>query len=180
MMFFNIFINITNKKTELRIYNNLKGMNMLRTSLNFIYNYPSTLLIFIAALVLLFVLIYLFGYKIGFLKQNIIWNKKLPFIREDAVKRSRAVLSGQFSEQLAPYLPDFKYNPSDCKFIGAPIDLIIFNGMNEKNIQEVVFVEIKSGGSNLSKQERLLKEAILSGNVRWEEYRIPENLTSSQ
>jgi len=34
--------------------------------------------------------------------------------------KSRAVLGGQFSEQLAPFLPDFKYLPTECRFVGKP------------------------------------------------------------
>ena len=98
-------------------------------------------------------------------------------IREEAIQRSRSVLAGQFSEQLAPYLPDFPFNPSEAKFIGKPIDFIVFNGMDEKNIDEVVFVEVKSGKSSLNSNERKLKETIREKRVRWVEYRIPENLT---
>ena len=100
-----------------------------------------------------------------------------PGIREEAIQRSRLVLAGQFSEQLAPYLPDFPFNPSEAKFIGKPIDFIVFNGMDEKNIDEVVFVEVKSGKSSLNSNERKLKETIREKRVRWVEYRIPENLT---
>ena len=49
--------------------------------------------------------------------------------------------------------------------------------MDEKNITEVIFVEAKSGKSKLSSQEKSLKEAIENKKVRWEEYRVPEDLT---
>ena len=92
--------------------------------------------------------------------------------RADAVLRSRAVITGNISEQLAPYLPGFNYNPNDCRFIGKPIDFIVFKGMNEKDISEVVFVEVKSGKSKVSSSEKKLKDAIDGGRVRWEEYRF--------
>ena len=91
--------------------------------------------------------------------------------------KSRAVLGGQFSEQLAPYLPNFNYLPTECRFIGKPIDFLVFKGMDEKNITEVIFVEAKSWKSKLSSQEKSLKEAIENKKVRWEEYRVPEDLT---
>ena len=52
--------------------------------------------------------------------------------------------------------------------------------MDEKNITEVIFVEAKSGKSKLSSQEKSLKEAIENKKVRWEEYRVPGNLTKSR
>jgi len=92
-------------------------------------------------------------------------------IREDAVKRSRAVLTGQFSEQLAPYLPGFPGSPSEARFIGKPIDFLIFTGLDAKKVEEVVFVEVKTGKSTLSGVERSLRDAVKAKKVRWEEYR---------
>ncbi len=50
-------------------------------------------------------------------------------IRKSAITQSRSVLGGKFTEQIAPYLPDFKYDPTEARFIGTPFDLIIFPGL---------------------------------------------------
>ncbi|MEK6963604.1 MAG: Holliday junction resolvase-like protein [Nanoarchaeota archaeon] len=133
---------------------------------------------FLVFLVVIFILIgFWLGQKYGLVKAKMDWQKRLPSEREDAVQRSRAVLSGQFSEQLAPYLPDFPYKPTEVRFLGKPIDFIVFEGMDSKDIQEVVFVEVKSGDSQLSTHERTLKKAIEKGKVRWEEYRVAKGVT---
>lgn len=93
--------------------------------------------------------------------------------REDAVKRSRAVLTGQIGEQLAPYLPGFPCDPADARFIGKPIDFVAFPSAAAGRPAEVLFIEVKSGESRLSGSERALKEAIMAGRVRWIEYRAP-------
>ena len=129
---------------------------------------------------LIFTIGYYIGIKIQKLKSSKEFEEKIPDIREDAIKKSRAVLSGQFSEQLAPYLPDFPYKPNEARFIGKPIDFIIFKGMDDKKIDEVVFVEVKSGGSRISPVERSLKEAVESKKVMWNEYRIPEDITKNK
>src|SRR3989338_5246538 len=135
-------------------------------------------LIGFAILILIILLIgYFIGKKAGIGKANREWENNVPNIREDAIKKSRAVLGGQFSEQLAPYLPDFPYSPTEARFIGKPIDFIIFEGMDNKEITAVKFVEVKSGKSSLSTHERKLKDVIINKNISWEEYRIPENLT---
>ena len=131
-------------------------------------------LILVVFLVGLFVA-YRIGFRGGSFQRDRHWENELPNHRRDAIMRSRAVLSGQFSEQLAPYLPDFKFNPNDCKFLGKPIDFIVFNEEVRGEISEVVFVEVKSGNSKLSSKERKLKEVIKKGNVRWEEYRVPDD-----
>lgn len=102
-------------------------------------------------------------------------NKCIKGYREDAVKRSRNSLLGKLWEHVAPFLPKFKYNPADMRFIGCPIDYVIFKGMNKKKIEEVIFLEIKSGDSKLNEQEECLKRAIKAKRVKWEEFRIPNN-----
>lgn len=94
-------------------------------------------------------------------------------LRKDAVKRSKAVINGQVTEQIAPFLPDFPANPSDARFIGKPVDFIVFSGLSEnEKIDEILFVEVKTGKSLLSEREKEVKKAIEKGNVRYVEYRI--------
>lgn len=99
------------------------------------------------------------------------WKKEYEkSIRKDAVERSRAVLGGKFSEQLAPYLPDFKYDPTEVRFIGSPVDFIVFKGIGTKEPEEIIFVEVKTGKSGLSENERKIKEIVENKRVRWEMY----------
>ena len=94
-------------------------------------------------------------------------------LRKDAVKRSKAVINGQVAEQIAPFLPDFPANPSDARFIGKPVDFIVFSGVSEnEKIDGILFVEVKTGKSLLSEREKEVKKAIEKGNVRYVEYRI--------
>ena len=116
---------------------------------------------------------YAIGRKVGETVKEHELARRIPDIRSDAIKSSRATLVGQFSEQVAPYFPGFPYSPSEARFIGKPVDFIIFRGMDVKDINEVVFVEVKSGKSSLSPQERKLRDIIKKGNVSWAEYRMP-------
>ncbi|MEK6899231.1 MAG: Holliday junction resolvase-like protein [Nanoarchaeota archaeon] len=140
-----------------------------------------TIIIFlIIALIAVFIAFFI-GQRIGASRKHGEWeNDLMPQYRKDAIAKSRAVLGGQFSEQLAPYLPDFDYLPTECRFIGKPIDFIVFKGMDEKKIDEVVFVEVKSGKAKLNEHERNLKETIEKKRVRWVEYRVPEELTKKR
>ena len=52
--------------------------------------------------------------------------------------------------------------------------------MDEKKIDEVVFVEVKSGNAKLNQHEKNLKETIEKKRVRWVEYRIPKELTDKK
>jgi len=135
-----------------------------------------TIILIVVFLIGLAVAYYL-GRRNGIFQRDKYWEGELPSYRKDAIMKSRAVLGGQFSEQLAPYLPNFDYLPTECRFIGKPIDFICFKGMDEKKIDEVIFIEVKSGKAQLNSHEKNLKDAIDKKRVKWIEYRIPEELT---
>ena len=71
------------------------------------------------------------------------------YMRFDAIKRSKRTLLGKLWEQVSPYLPKFPFRPSDMKFLGSPIDFVIFDGASENDIKQVIFLEVKTGDSKL-------------------------------
>ncbi|MBN1324408.1 MAG: hypothetical protein JW986_10510 [Methanotrichaceae archaeon] len=94
-------------------------------------------------------------------------------IRSQALNRSRAVLKGKIGEQMAPLLPEFRYNPADARFIGSPVDYVIFDGYSEAlqgqgRIERIVLLDVKTGRAKLSPVERKVEEAVASGRVAWE------------
>jgi len=93
-------------------------------------------------------------------------------IRQDAISRSQAVVTGKVTEHLAPYLDGFGYNPRDVRFIGSPVDLIIFDGLEDGRVREVVLVEIKTGASSLSGRQRQVRDAVRERLVSWREFRV--------
>ena len=93
-------------------------------------------------------------------------------IRADAIRRSAAVVSGKVTEHLAPYMDSFPYNPKDVRFLGTPVDLIVFDGMSEDAISEIVFLEIKSLSSTLTTRERRIRDAVIAKRVAWKEFRV--------
>src|SRR2546425_11913822 len=96
------------------------------------------------------------------------------FAREDSIKKSRSTLTGKFLEQLGPYLPDFPYDPTEVRFIGSPVDCLVFCGASRDECDEVVFLEIKSGKGGLSTVQRRIRDAVQEGRVQWKEYRAGE------
>ena len=93
-------------------------------------------------------------------------------IRADAVQRSQAVTAGKVHEQLIPYLPSFPYNPKDVRFLGSPIDLVVFDGLAEGQVRRVVFVEVKTGDAGLTSRERRVRNVIEARQVEWAELRV--------
>ncbi|MDD5127569.1 MAG: Holliday junction resolvase-like protein [Dehalococcoidales bacterium] len=97
------------------------------------------------------------------------WAEERAKATRDAINQSRAVLGGKFTEQMAPFLPDFRYDPTEARFIGNPIDFIVFPGLAQGDPREIVIMEIKSGKNNqLTASERKIRQLIEEGMVRWE------------
>ena len=94
--------------------------------------------------------------------------------RADSRQRSRSVNLGQVIEHLTPFMPDYPFNPKDSKFLGSPVDYVVFDGLFENDqVEEVVFVEVKTGKSVLTKRERAVQDAIEEGRVRYMTVRVP-------
>lgn len=107
------------------------------------------------------------------------WAEQESSIRKDAADRSRYVLKGKIAEHMVPmYREVFKYDPSDARFIGAPIDYLIFDGytaVKDDNSDvpiTVILADIKTGKAKLNRTERKIKEAVEQGRVRWETIRL--------
>ena len=97
-------------------------------------------------------------------------------IRKDSVNRSRSTLKGKIAEQMAPLLPRFAFNPADARFIGSPVDYVIFDGLTDvadENGREIriVFMDVKHGTSTLSRTQRVIRDAVQAGKVSWETFR---------
>jgi len=93
-------------------------------------------------------------------------------IRQDAIARSKAVIAGRVAENIAPFLPSFPFNPKDARFLGNPIDFVIFDGLDRGELTEIVFLEMKTESSRLSARQKEIREAIEDARVSWQELRL--------
>ena len=96
-------------------------------------------------------------------------------IRQDAAARSQSVTRGKIAEQFVPYLSEFDYNPKDARFIGSPVDFVVFDGLSDGALKKIVIVEVKTGSSALTQREKQVREIVERGKVSWQELRLPTN-----
>jgi predicted Holliday junction resolvase-like endonuclease len=86
---------------------------------------------------------------------------------------------------MAPLLPEFPFSLADARFIGNPIDFIVFNGYTKARDDkadriDVVLVEIKRGKmAKLTREETLIKRAVEDGRVSWRTIIIPDDETDN-
>lgn len=81
-------------------------------------------------------------------------------------KKSSEVRLGHIAETLAPFLDQFEFEPEECCFLGKPIDYVSFGE------EEITFIEVKSGQSQLSTKQRKIRDQVKAGKVSWKEVRI--------
>jgi predicted Holliday junction resolvase-like endonuclease len=81
-------------------------------------------------------------------------------------------LAGKTAEQWAPYLEGFPGQPTEARFLGAPVDFVVFRGLGRGRVDEIVLVEVKSGDGQLSAIERSLRDCVREGRVSWAEHRV--------
>jgi len=104
--------------------------------------------------------------------------------RQESTDQSRAVLKGKMAEQMAPLLPGFDYLPADARFLGDPVDYVIFDGYTDLkdggatgDELELVIIDIKRGRTGLSTGQRQIARAVRDGRVRFEIVRILDDGT---
>jgi predicted Holliday junction resolvase-like endonuclease len=86
------------------------------------------------------------------------------------------------AEQLAPLLPGFAYLPADARFLGDPVDYVVFNGYTAIRDEaaaveglEIVLLEVKQGKSALSPFQRAVARSVEEGRVRFEICRVSDD-----
>lgn len=98
-------------------------------------------------------------------------------IREDSLLRSRAVLRGRASEQLAPLTTAFPFDPADARFIGSPVDFVVFDGYRQvragtrESLRRIVLVDVKTGSASLTTIQRRVRDCLADGRYSWRQVR---------
>lgn len=120
------------------------------------------------------------------LEREMEFQRQLDIEIKEAKKRSnnmqRNVLKGKIGEQFTPFIADFPYSPADCRFMGEPIDYVIFHNLHacsEGNVPiedvKLIFTEVKTGKAKLSSRQKILRQVIANGQVEFRELRIQVN-----
>ena len=93
--------------------------------------------------------------------------------------KSRSILRGKNAEHYVPFSDEFleEFSPSDAKFLGNPIDYVIFKNASkitdkEEADIEIVFADVKTGKSQLTKLQRCIKKAAEEGRISWRTFEL--------
>jgi predicted Holliday junction resolvase-like endonuclease len=81
-------------------------------------------------------------------------------------KKKSEVRLGFIAETLSPFLKDFDKDPKKLSFLGNPIDFVYFGE------DEIVFIEVKSGKSQLNKNQSTVRDLVKNKKVSFEIFRV--------
>ncbi len=88
------------------------------------------------------------------------------YILEKQKKSSISVKHGKFLEHYIPWIRKiFPYRPERFRFIGNPIDGIVFDD------NKIVFLEFKTGKSSLTEFQKRIKSLVENKKIEWKEIR---------
>jgi predicted Holliday junction resolvase-like endonuclease len=94
--------------------------------------------------------------------------------RQITLRQSSATLKGQIGERFAPFVPGFGYEPADARFLGSPIDYVVFDGLTDGHVRSVVFVEVKVGSLPLTPFQKQVMQAVERKDVKWRVVKLPD------
>lgn len=80
-------------------------------------------------------------------------------------KKAVEIGFGKIIERFIPAYKDLNLKFAECRPLFDPIDIIVFNGLLNRNVDHITFLEIKSGNSDLNKHQRLIRDAIAENKV---------------
>lgn len=143
---------------------------MLIETLIILFSIVFLILIFKKFLIKIFLkpLLFEFGNKLLYMISEKI---KEVYLTKSLKSKIIEVVSKDFIEQFSIYSNAFKaedLNPKDSIHLGNPIDFIVFDGLSEKNLKRIVFVEVKSNeNSSLSEVQEQVKKLIEDKKVEF-------------
>jgi len=73
---------------------------------------------------------------------------------------------------MAPLHPGFPYHSKDMVFVGKGFDYLVLDGLSEGNLRQVIFLEIKSGGSMQNRNEKQIETIINTKLVKYQLLRL--------
>jgi len=97
--------------------------------------------------------------------------KRKKLATEKTEITTKAVNVGKNLEKVLPTMRDFKWSVPDSKYLGDPIDLLVFNGLSVGNVSSLSFVEVKSGNASLNNHQKSIRDAIEDRKVSYKVFK---------
>ena len=95
-------------------------------------------------------------------------------IREIARKKGRAAAL-RTTRKIDKIFSPNKYNPDDAKVVFHPVDFVIFNGMKDKNIKNLVLLDREVKGKSKKAVQKSIEKTVAKENYEWVTVQVSED-----
>lgn len=94
-----------------------------------------------------------------------------------AERTVHSVNVGNIIEKIVPSFSTFSFSPRDCRALFDPIDYLVFSGMHKTGeVNQISFVDVKSGRARLNKRQLDIRSAVEGGKVEF--WQVPRQGTA--
>lgn len=96
-------------------------------------------------------------------------------IREKAREKGRALVPKLVRQTMGKQFAKLKYNPYDIKALLHPVDLVVFDGMTENQMKNVVFLSKATSSPYLQVLQQGVTKAIDNKAYDWKVVRVSQD-----
>lgn len=100
------------------------------------------------------------------------FDEKEKQLREQSAERGRKKVPKIVNRSLDEKFLKLKYNPYDVKAILHPVDFVVFNGMEDNDIKDIVLLSKNSSNSNINAARSSVKFVVSKCLYDWKVARI--------
>ena len=96
-------------------------------------------------------------------------------LREIAVAKGRKEATKVFNNAILPSFKILKLDPFDVKPILNPVDFVVFKGMNQEEVKDIIFLSKMCQSPSLNATRLQIEKVIADKKYEWQVARIDEN-----
>jgi predicted Holliday junction resolvase-like endonuclease len=93
-------------------------------------------------------------------------------MRDKAINKATQRELPKRLKKIIPSLIDSGFNPQDVKTLFHPVDFVVFDGMNARGVDRIVFLDHSDVDGNRRTQQQMIKGVIQTQNYHWATIRI--------
>ena len=105
-------------------------------------------------------------------KLEVKFSEKEREIRSKSIERGRKQVPALVNKCLCPEFKKLEYNPYDFKAIMHPVEFIVFNGLENKDLQDITFLTRKTSDQEQNTIIKSIGKTLDSRNYEWKVSRI--------
>lgn len=91
-------------------------------------------------------------------------------VQADVTSERQTIASGmgKIIEKVLPGYKEFNFPIADCRALFEPVDFIVFSGCVNNRVNQITFLDIKTGNARLNAHQRMIKDAVEKKRVTYE------------